>query len=805
MCKILSNKKKLGRGGHTSQTCFSCSGKQAADWFNLMNIKRQSSTLCPVEHDRSYIIREYWARFGFHKGASCKCTKEDKNNLEHGVAYPMQCPFEMGEMTGEFYGWIDKKLSVLSFFLTGIMHRFPELKDVMVDLVLLVLGMRATYWYLATSEKKSYITEVLFTTNVTKDKDKENKMFLRADMMIATTNKKNVWWETFLFHMADFYKRLGWTKYLSFDIVLADARKRKEFLGLEAIHSHAVSWLEQPIKLPHETTLPNQAGAISDLLTLLSEGTKCNSCQRDLGGMKATWMLQNKIYQPFWEEALLVREDNVPIIFEYPSASEQNDPDTRSKWTLVCCRSTKCVRTVSKKHLDWIESWARLSINWLFKSQRCHGCLKFCPESHRCSSCRSVRYCSKACLSQDWKAHQASCKNMALEPSEAISTRKLEGRPRSALFAKCMHYMRTSDPFFEHFSGRWRDEGLTVDDLVVPPAKKEKEKSLKDTSVKYKKKKKDMASNTDPIQTENQAKLDDEDVQTNKKISKEVDEGLKLSKDDNRKRPGNKSEEKQKKGQNAKEEPEMEEVIFHHKENGTDNTDAVYIKGRVSKSDMKTDNIQEELEEMLARNGFDIDNIKITTMKCISNGQNKEECLKDAMASQSSCKECKCEISKNDPKEEKVESSKEVTYTTEKTTDVLQKERELCLTKLDQFRKDIEKRHFEIRHIKTHPWMNGRICRVEDVSGRKSRYDPRLVCSIKGDEEEGKLYSIKPSTMVDCYVEVEDLDIYSCHNNSLFKKQEEDGLCEKMVLSFLARALLWMEDQGNNLVHQQAR
>jgi len=344
---------------------------------------------------------------------------------------------------------------------------------------------------------------------------------------------------------------------------------------------------------------------------------------------------------------------------------------------------------------------------------------------------------------------------------------------------------------------------LTI--LLYNLQKKEKEKSLKDASVKHKKRKKDMASNTDPIQTENQAKLDDEEVQTNKKISKEVDEGLKLSKDINRKRQGNRSEEKQKKGQNAEEEPEIEEVIFHHKENGTESTDAVYIKGRVSKTDLKTDNIQEELEEMLARNGFNIDNVKITTMKCISNGQSKEECLKEVMASQSSCKECKCEISKNDQKEEKVEPSKEVTYSTEKTTDVLQKEKELCLTKLDQFRKNIEKRHFEIRHIKTHPWMNGRICRVEDVSGRKSRYDPRLVCSIKGEEEEGKLYSLKPSTMVDCYVEVEDLDIYSCHNNSMFKKQEEDGLCEKMVLSFLARALLWLEDQGNNLVHQQAR
>merc|ERR1719447_1728179 len=73
--------------------------------------------------------------------------------------------------------------------------------------------------------------------------------------------------------------------------------------------------------------------------------------------------------------------------------------------------------------------------------------------------------------------------------------------------------------------------------------------------------------------------------------------------------------------------------------------------------------------------------------------------------------------------------------------------------------------------------MNGRICKVEDISKQKSRYDPRLICTIKGNEQNGAMY----------------------------KKQLENNLCETMVLNFLARAMLWVEDQGYNKLHQQAR
>jgi len=274
--------------------------------------------------------------------------------------------------------------------------------------------------------------------------------------------------------------------------------------------------------------------------------------------------------------------------------------------------------------------------------------------------------------------------------------------------------------------------------------------------------------------------------------------------------------------ENKKEHPETEvEVgIFHDKGNGVkENTDAVYIKGRMGNTDMKmaallkTDDINKEvgkMEEMLVRNGFDINNVKITTMKVIQGrGQSKEDCLeqvKQAIASQEPCKACECK-KESVRKEENVEPAKEVTKYAmpEKTKEELQKEGEVYSRKLDQFRKGLENKHFEIRHIKTHTWMNGRICKVEDISKQKSRYDPRLICTIKGNEQNGQQYSLKPSTMVDCYVDVEDLDIYTCQSGVMYKKQLETNLCETMVLNFLARAMLWIEDQGYNKLHQQAR
>merc|ERR1711963_1248560 len=142
----------------------------------------------------------------------------------------------------------------------------------------------------------------------------------------------------------------------------------------------------------------------------------------------------------------------------------------------------------------------------------------------------------------------------------------------------------------------------------------------------------------------------------------------------------------------VKAETEMEVEIFHDKGNGAKgNTDAVYIKGRMGNTDMKmaallkTDDINKEvdkMEEMLVRSGFDMDNVKITTMKVIQgSGQSKEDCfeqVKQAITSQTSCKACDCEREEL-RKRETEDATKDVTKyaVPEKTKEELQKEGEV--------------------------------------------------------------------------------------------------------------------------------
>lgn len=40
---------------------------------------------------------------------------------------------------------------------------------------------------------------------------------------------------------------------------------------------------------------------------------------------------------------------------------------------------------------------------------RCRGCGKSCASLHRCSACKSARYCSRNCQREHWKLHRSVC------------------------------------------------------------------------------------------------------------------------------------------------------------------------------------------------------------------------------------------------------------------------------------------------------------------------------------------------------------------------------------------------------------
>eukprot|EP00041_Stephanoeca_diplocostata_P035189 m.1230952 g.1230952 ORF g.1230952 m.1230952 type:complete len:261 (-) comp24657_c0_seq1:925-1707(-) len=52
-------------------------------------------------------------------------------------------------------------------------------------------------------------------------------------------------------------------------------------------------------------------------------------------------------------------------------------------------------------------------------SNRCHECIQEAASLQRCSRCKTVRYCSRRCQKQGWRAHKAECDSIQRVPTSA--------------------------------------------------------------------------------------------------------------------------------------------------------------------------------------------------------------------------------------------------------------------------------------------------------------------------------------------------------------------------------------------------
>ena len=520
MCKVLSKKKKSSFAKHmTCINCDYCHKLNAQNDLSLESFVAKESLLipCNVGKMQMYIVEHYWLHFGYHRDATCMCPREMKSRRRDEVNYPMQCPFSMGEMSGTYLGWIDEKLSVLTLFVNAINIKYhKEMKEMGTSMELekifkFLLTVRATYWYYVTNERRRYMTEVLFAQRLyTMSQiltDKGSHMFSRTDVGFKKLETKNIWWETFLHHLADFYRRLRWTHYQIFSTDIPEHRK-EEFGILQEVHTYVQNYLSRPVQLLlPEMKMSNSSQTsilvsterliVEKFLITLPEGSSCFICKHDLTNSTAAWQLQNIVHQALWEvlpkreeltvdlvkKVLLVRYKGLPLVFEdtdmpgFSSVTQQ-----LGSFHVACgrCNMDQCLLDLVNHQVNYFDRLARLTINWVFKTHKCFNCLKFCYESHRCSSCRSVRYCSKPCLLEDWKSHEDHCKELAKEPDEAIlftaNVRKFNGEQREVFFKECVAFMAKVDPYFQYFSNRWERSGLDIDDIITKPIKPEKSK-----------------------------------------------------------------------------------------------------------------------------------------------------------------------------------------------------------------------------------------------------------------------------------------------------------------------------------------
>ena len=119
---------------------------------------------------------------------------------------------------------------------------------------------------------------------------------------------------------------------------------------------------------------------------------------------------------------------------------------------------------------------------------------------------------------------------------------------------------------------------------------------------------------------------------------------------------------------------------------------------------------------------------------------------------------------------------------------------------IEHFRNEILGKHFEIRHIKTQSWMNSRICKVEDVSVKKSIFDPRVVCTIKGEADD-KRYSLKLTNMVDYMADIDDIVGECCVAGKEFK-ETRNVLHTSYITRELHDAMQWLATKDTRRNHQ---
>ena len=939
---------------------------------------------CNIEHMQVFLLEHYWLHFGYHREETCLCTRDMKTTRRMAVNYPMQCPISMGEMSGKYQGWVDEKLAVLTLYISAINVKFHEElieagTAVYIDQILkYLLTVRSTYWYYVTNEKKRYMTEILFAERLQTMsqvlQEKETQMFFLVDEGFKKNRRRrNIWWETFLHHMSDFYRRLRWSHYQIINISLPE-HKQDEFGALKRIHSYAMDQLSRPVDLllpglpdprPDPRPDPTSPTHFTYLLALgetemkgnflvtLPKGSTCFICTEDLSNHTAAWQLQTPIHHALWEalpggqvtvdtvrDIILVRyTSGLPIIFEDANIPDFPQSDSnknqKSSFYVVCGNHSNskkeqqnCLLSLVNHQMEYFDGLAKLTINWIFKTQKCHGCLKFCYESHRCSGCRALRYCSKDCLTEDWKVHAAYCKEMSNEPNEAllntVNVTRFEGEKKNAFYQECLDFLNKVDPYFRYFSTKWETTGLTLDDIITEPVKKSKRKTKKSNdsssggeSTKKEKKKKEKKSVNESL-LEAEANLREKHRNACCNGKKEVGIGLDrigaaLSKsgfDASTMKVtdmsvfGEQTEESKDvllqklkkcltsdglhsevslgpKSYSLKQKPVVNALGFEEtfgrrtcisketkekdilstfvslaemkiKERGEEEENSTVEVKEESCDQLKEESTKEltgkqkkknkpkrekgkiNIEKQTKHKPRNAKTTKERSKEDIQEEQRKLEIMMKSLPKDAKKKLCDARAGKDheaaltkeeynemwsivgpympkdlqlyDPSADEKEVSCELVERLRASASKSLEEEVTCTIDkesvggsdtisglIELFRNEILGKHFEIRHIKTHTWMNSRICKVEDTSVKSSSFDPRVVCSIKGDET-GKQYSLRIANMVDYCAHTDDLVGTNCVQGSPFRKTKT-VLSESYIAKTLHDSMQWLDDR----------
>jgi len=756
MCKILSGKKKMKEYRHHFESCEICADRVGSSF------REKNSLLlpCGIATIQIYLLNHYWLHFGYHRDATCNCSPKSQRMRTKTMNFPMQPPFIMGEISGEYLGWIDEYLAILGVYLVAIEAKYEDeieslgIKSNMSQIAMYIIGIRANYWYFITSEKSRAMSEVQFTQRMhmisTHIVDKDTKHLQEIDTAFKTMNQKNVWWETFLHQLAGFYRRLRRTRYVLFNTDSISTHKKREFSIFENLHDNAMVNLSRSVEILLPTSPNKKLGdLVPGFLVHLSTGTKCYICNVDIGGKRAQYQLQVPIDQNLWsvnhsntlEEIMLIRYPKLPIIFE----------DMDEKGLVVTCgTNTNCNTMALQIQLEYYEMITKANIKFAVKSQKCQGCLRYAYESHRCSGCRSVRYCSQECLVDDWKVHQVNCKDYAENSDmESIGCRKLEGSQKKEYFDQCVYWLGKCDPIVKVILSSWKDKNIGYDQLCEkePSKKKKKKKQIQDKGAK----KEETEEKKNDIVEEIDTQSDTPEEDSEKEIS-----GPKVT--------------------------------------------------IISSSSFKSKFMKEKLAGLFETG------VKVIVCSLGSNGKDldmKPFITEDQEGNKTVHKE-------NIPEKQRIKSPEIVTKLngkiSEETTSHCSKDHIIPLKpeNLEKIEKIIQQhrnntmlgKHFEIRHIKNQGWLNEKICQVIDVEPKdQDLFDPRVVCKLKGED---KQFSLKQTNLVDICADMDGVAGTHCVEGHIFRKSNQN-LTNSFVSKMLKKLICWASETNQTRPDQVYR
>ena len=392
MCKLLSGRTETDGVSHQPGRCQSCTAEARGD--NCVTIRQ-----------RRVILNFYFQLFG------CE-YRDDGDSI-------WTCPFQLGECTGQFVGWIDETLSGMRTLLrlawrdesrseANLREKdYWKLFDKIEDRL---HYLRACYWVLATisSDKNKDVMDHVFfilAYHVLLGKDPESSMLTA----ISEVNKlaKSCYWVTFVDLAGLFIQKLRVRKFkiLNFESI---PEPKREKLGYNEL-----------IRFSTDFDLPEicDDGIPIFLFATVPPKGLCFGCQKDLSGEKAQFQDQfpsGTLKFGFSNQEIFVRNPKRPIVYN------------RKRYFVFSCGDKKeCIYKTIRGQIEVNNAEASLFCNFLSHTRLCDGCLRYSMKTHKCGRCKSVVYCSQQCLEGDWPNHKFSCAVFAETQSSLRGSRRL--------------------------------------------------------------------------------------------------------------------------------------------------------------------------------------------------------------------------------------------------------------------------------------------------------------------------------------------------------------------------------------------